>query len=199
VVLKATVPGVPDFYQGTELWDLSLVDPDNRRPVDFELRASMRSLQGSEPDWQALRESWPDGGIKLALTARLLALRQESSALFWDGAYAPLEVRGPHANEVLAFARVRGRDAAIVVVGRFFGRATESGRRWPPADAWQASVLLEGFASVHNMLEAGAAEADAEMPVSRLFGAIPVALLRATCAEPAHHRKISKPRLATAR
>src|SRR5207245_9324763 len=112
VVMKATVPGVPDFYQGTELWDLSLVDPDNRRPVDFELRASMRSLQGSEPDWQALRESWPDGGMKLALTARLLALRQESPALFWDGAYAPLEVRGPHANEVLAFARVRGRDAA---------------------------------------------------------------------------------------
>jgi (1->4)-alpha-D-glucan 1-alpha-D-glucosylmutase len=183
VVLKATVPGVPDVYQGTELWDLSLVDPDNRRPVDFDVRASMLALPGSEPDWQKLRESWPDGRIKLALTARLLALRRELPALFRDGAYAPIEVRGPHANEVLAFARVSGADAVIVVVGRLFGRATEHGRRWPSANAWQASVSLEGFASVHNMLEAGSAEADAEVPVSRLFGAVPVALLRAHTAD----------------
>lgn len=183
LVLKATVPGVPDFYQGTELWDLSLVDPDNRRPIDFDVRASMLASQGSEPDWQALRESWPDGRIKLALTARLLALRRELPVLFRDGAYAQIAVRGPHTNEMLAFARVSGRDAVIVVVGRFFGRATEQGRRWPAADAWQASVSLEGFASVHNMLEGGSAEAGAEVPVSRLFGAVPVALLRARAAD----------------
>jgi (1->4)-alpha-D-glucan 1-alpha-D-glucosylmutase len=183
VVLKATAPGVPDFYQGTELWDLSLVDPDNRRPVDFDVRASMLASHGSEPDWQALRESWPDGRIKLALTARLLALRREHAALFRDGSYAPMEVRGPHANELLAFARVSGHDAAIVVVGRFFGRATEKGRRWPPADAWQASVSLEGFASVHDMLGEGTAQAGAEVPVSRLFGAVPVAVLHARAAD----------------
>ncbi len=107
VALKATVPGVPDFYQGTELWDLSLVDPDNRRPVDFDARASTLASQGSEPDWQALHESWPDGRIKLALTVRLLALRRECPALFRDGGYTPIEVRGPHANEILAFARVQ--------------------------------------------------------------------------------------------
>jgi (1->4)-alpha-D-glucan 1-alpha-D-glucosylmutase len=190
VVLKATVPGVPDFYQGTELWDLSLVDPDNRRPVDFERRASMLASPGSEPDWQALPESWPDGRIKLALTDRLLALRRELPALFQDGAYAPIEVRGPHANEILAFARVSGRDAVIVVVGRFFGRATEQGRRWPSADAWHASVALEGFAPVHNMLEAGSAEADAAVPVSRLFGAVPVALLRARAANRATKKAV---------
>jgi (1->4)-alpha-D-glucan 1-alpha-D-glucosylmutase len=162
---------------------VGLVDPDNRRPVDFDVRASMLASQGSAPDWQALRESWPDGRIKLALTARLLALRRQLPALFQDGTYAPIEVRGPHANEVLAFARVSGRDAVIVVVGRFFGRATEHGRRWPPAAAWQASVVLEGFASAHNMLEAGSVEADAEMPVSRLFGAVPIALLRARTAD----------------
>jgi (1->4)-alpha-D-glucan 1-alpha-D-glucosylmutase len=199
VALKATVPGVPDFYQGTELWDLSLVDPDNRRPVDFDARASMLALQGSEPDWQALQESWPDGRIKLALTTRLLALRRECPALFRDGGYTSIEVKGPHANEILAFARVSGPDAVIVVVGRLFGRATEKGRRWPAADAWQASVSLEGFASVHDVLQQGTAETGTEMPVSRLFGAIPVAVLRATCTEPAHHREISKPTLATTR
>ena len=79
VTLKATLPGVPDFYQGTELWDLSLVDPDNRRPVDFDRRASMlSSLSESVPIGGSSPRAWPDGRIKLALISRLLALRGES-------------------------------------------------------------------------------------------------------------------------
>jgi len=90
VTLKGMMPGVPDFYQGTELWDLSLVDPDNRRPVDFPSRAqALRSLT-ENPDWPALAHAWPDGRIKLALTARLLALRQELAKVFAEGDYRPL-------------------------------------------------------------------------------------------------------------
>src|SRR5260370_17876341 len=73
VTLKATMPGVPDFYQGTEFWDLALVDPDNRRPVDFSARALQPLAKSAS--WRSLAKAWPDGRIKLALTARVLAVR----------------------------------------------------------------------------------------------------------------------------
>src|SRR4029079_10490998 len=75
LVLKATLPGVPDFYQGTELWDLSLVDPDNRRPVDYSKRCEL--LKPHESDWTGLASAWPNGQIKFELTRRLLKLRRE--------------------------------------------------------------------------------------------------------------------------
>ncbi len=104
VTLKATLPGVPDFYQGTELWDLSLVDPDNRRPVDFAKRASV--LASVEiPDWENLVQHWPDGHIKLAWTRHLLKLRNELADVFTDGDYRPLQVTGRHRDHVIAFAR----------------------------------------------------------------------------------------------
>src|SRR6202008_753974 len=76
ITLKATMPGVPDFYQGTEFWDLSLVDPDNRRPVDFAARASALAARET-PDWPRLLQQWPDGRLKLAWTRQLLKLRTE--------------------------------------------------------------------------------------------------------------------------
>src|SRR5262249_1435180 len=106
LVLKATLPGVPDFYQGTEFWDLSLVDPDNRRPVDFAERAKVLSRLQT-PDWQSLTRNWQNGHLKLALTAHLLKLRIEFADLFGDGDYQPLDVRGPHRDHVIAFARRR--------------------------------------------------------------------------------------------
>ena len=89
------MPGVPDFYQGAELWDFSLVDPDNRHPVDF---AARQAAVGGEPDWDALAKSWTDGRIKLALTHRLLALRDNLPAVFRDGDYRPVEVPGRSAT-----------------------------------------------------------------------------------------------------
>src|SRR5262249_15006579 len=110
LTLKATLPGVPDFYQGTEFWDLSLVDPDNRRPVDFETRAAVLKSLGST-DWSTLARSWANGHIKLAWTARLLQLRAQLTDVFTLGDYQALEVLGPHRDHVVAFARRRGRDA----------------------------------------------------------------------------------------
>ncbi len=144
LTLKATLPGVPDFYQGTEFWDLSLVDPDNRRPVDFGARhAALNALD--EPDWNALMARWPDGLIKLAWTRRLLKLRNALADVFTQGDYQPLAVQGTHADHVVAFARRHGRSAAIVVVGRHFAPLTQAGRDWPAPESFDATIDLTGY------------------------------------------------------
>jgi (1->4)-alpha-D-glucan 1-alpha-D-glucosylmutase len=172
ITLKATLPGVPDFYQGTEFWDLSLVDPDNRRPVDFAARASaLASVE--KPDWGKLAADWPSGRIKLAWTRQLLKLRSELAEVFTEGDYAPLEVTGPHRDHVIAFARRHGRDAAIVAVGRSMAPMSNAGRLWPAADTWQGSVIVKGFT-----LE-GAGK-NGELPLAELFEGLPVAVRRAT-------------------
>ena len=109
------MPGVPDVYQGTETWDLSLVDPDNRRPVDFAARAARldwlrrrTAPDGSIPaaTIREMRAGWRDGDVKLLVVARLLALRARLPALFARGRYVPLPVSGRRAAHVIAFARV---------------------------------------------------------------------------------------------
>jgi len=114
-LLRMTAPGVPDLYQGTEFWDFSLVDPDNRRPVDYPARE--RALQASVPVTELLNQ-WHDGRIKQALIAQVLSLRNEYPALFSEGEYQPLEVVGEKADHVIAFARVTKEMRAIVVVPR---------------------------------------------------------------------------------
>ena len=106
------MPGVPDFYQGTELWDFSLVDPDNRRPVDFAARA--RLLETLEaPDWDRLVQEWPSGHLKLAWTRQLLKLRTELADVFTDGDYAAAgsdRAASRSFHRVRPAARPRGRD-----------------------------------------------------------------------------------------
>jgi (1->4)-alpha-D-glucan 1-alpha-D-glucosylmutase len=111
-LVKLTAPGVPDIYQGTELWDLSLVDPDNRRPVDYERRrALLAELDGMTPAgaWARRDEGMP----KLLVTRDALHLRRRRPEVFATGSYAPLAVRGPAAAHVVAFAR--GDSVATVV------------------------------------------------------------------------------------
>jgi (1->4)-alpha-D-glucan 1-alpha-D-glucosylmutase len=176
VALKVTMPGVPDFYQGTEFWDLSLVDPDNRRPVDFAARAqALQSLSGSI-DWTALTATWPDGRIKLALTARLLAIRRELAPVFTDGDYRALEVEGPDRHEIVAFARCHDGDAVLVIVGRLFNRASQGGHRWPRD--WNAAVPVDGFSALQQVLAAPRALQGPRLAVAELFGMLPVAVLR---------------------
>jgi (1->4)-alpha-D-glucan 1-alpha-D-glucosylmutase len=111
-LLKLTVPGMPDFFQGTEFWDFSLVDPDNRRPVDYDLRR--RTLAAHAKPWEAQR-SWRDGQVKQSLIAAMLGLRSRMPALFADGDYVPLAVEGAMQPHVIAFARSH-RNAALIVV-----------------------------------------------------------------------------------
>jgi (1->4)-alpha-D-glucan 1-alpha-D-glucosylmutase len=170
ITLKSMMPGVPDFYQGTEFWDLSLVDPDNRRPVDFAARAA--ALASVEtPDWAELTQSWRNGDVKLAWTRHLLKLRTELAGVFAHGDYQPLAVSGPHRDHVVAFARRRGRDAAIVAVTRSLAAVSQGGRVWPDAEAFDGTLSLEGY-SVDGVN-------GAELPLSSLFRHLPVAALRA--------------------
>ncbi len=172
LTLKATLPGVPDFYQGTEFWDLSLVDPDNRRPVDFAMRADALSALHA-PDWEKLVQSWPDGRLKLAWTAHLLKMRNDLAEVFTNGDYQPLEVSGPHRDHIIAFARRRGRNAAIVVAGRWFAPFTQGGRTWPKPEAFDATVDVQGFV-VDGYVDAGTS-----IPASSLFRHLPAAVLKA--------------------
>jgi (1->4)-alpha-D-glucan 1-alpha-D-glucosylmutase len=186
ITLKATMPGVPDFYQGTELWDFSLVDPDNRRPVDFGARARLLEVL-ERPDWNRLARDWPSGDLKFAWTRHLLKLRTELADVFADGGYQPLEVAGQHRDHFIAFARRRGRDAAIVVVARSFAAFTDHGRSWPDPAQYDASLNVEGYA-----LE-GFADADAtQLRMSDLLEHLPVAVLKARfngAARPARKRR----------
>jgi (1->4)-alpha-D-glucan 1-alpha-D-glucosylmutase len=182
VTLKTTMPGVPDFYQGSEFWDLSLVDPDNRRPVDFEARRqALRSLTES-PDWPALARAWPDGRIKLALTNRLLALRQAEAAVFTHGEYRPLEVKGRDADEIVAFARCHERDAVLVIMARHFGRSSRGGRAWPSPADWNASVAVDDFCALQPLLSAPQCPSGSALAISEIFDGLPLALLRARTA-----------------
>jgi (1->4)-alpha-D-glucan 1-alpha-D-glucosylmutase len=113
-LLKLTSPGVPDIYQGNEIWNYSLVDPDNRRPVDYNRRREMlASLQGATPD--ELMRAWPDGRIKMFLTQRMLRFRRHHADLFQRGEYLPLPARGTFAESCISFAR-RLADKWIVVI-----------------------------------------------------------------------------------
>ena len=172
VTLKATLPGVPDFYQGTELWDLSLVDPDNRRPVDFAARTKM--LDSLEvPDWASLVENWRSGALKFAWTRHLLKLRGKYADIFTLGDYQPLEVSGPHRDHVVAFARRRGREAVVAIIIRSFVSFTEAGRFWPRADSFDSTVSLQGLSLQGE--HAGARE----IHLPSLFEYLPVAVLSA--------------------
>jgi (1->4)-alpha-D-glucan 1-alpha-D-glucosylmutase len=136
VLLKMTTPGVPDIYQGNEIWDLSLVDPDNRRPVDYDKRREMlNGLTNADP--ADLLARWPDGRIKMFLTQRLLGFRNAHAELFRRGEYVPLTIRGPLADCCVAYARQHEGASVVVVAPRLSSRVG-----FPPiGDKWQDTVV----------------------------------------------------------
>ncbi len=150
VLLKFTVPGVPDIYQGNELWDFSLVDPDNRRPVDYAHRQrllqqleKLTAVADSElaPRVRALLDTMEDGRVKLYLTWQALELRGQYPQVFRDGSYTPLEVYGPRAEHLCAFARLHEQNLVIAVAPRWFARLSEDTQ--PPLGpaVWQDTFI----------------------------------------------------------
>jgi (1->4)-alpha-D-glucan 1-alpha-D-glucosylmutase len=151
LAIKLTTPGVPDFYQGTELWALDLVDPDNRRPVDYPLRRSLLDALKTQFDCapperaaraRALLESMDDGRIKLYVTWRGLSARRELRELFDDGEYVALKTTGEHADRLCAFARIRGGAASITVVPRLIA-GLEAGEAVPLGEAIWKETRVE--------------------------------------------------------
>jgi (1->4)-alpha-D-glucan 1-alpha-D-glucosylmutase len=196
-LLKLTVPGVPDLYQGTELWDFALVDPDNRRPVDFQARqAILHSLRkqwrASSPNQlplcRALLRSIHDGRVKLYIIWRTLQLRRHFPALFAHGAYQPLTATGRHARHVCAFRRLLGETELIVVVPRFTLRLTQTGTLPLGPRVWDDTALLLPFAGqdthYDNRFTGERLEPKPtrpgqppQLPLARILSGFPVALL----------------------
>jgi len=136
-ILKFTVPGVPDIYQGTELWDFSLVDPDNRRPVDFTLCQRLLDEVRTEAA-ETLFKTWQDGRIKLSITSQLLHLRQSAPALFESGSYYSFYANGDRADCCVAFSRELGSHMILVIVPRFTTRLGTAGSGFD----WKETELL---------------------------------------------------------
>src|SRR5262249_19352112 len=120
-LLKLTAPGVPDIYQGNETWDFSLVDPDNRRPVDYEKRQQMLESLG-QANLEELLGCWSDGRIKLFLPQRLLTFRREHHDLFARGRYRAFDLSGEFAECAIAFARSWENQSVIIVAPRLSSR-----------------------------------------------------------------------------
>jgi (1->4)-alpha-D-glucan 1-alpha-D-glucosylmutase len=177
IALKATVPGVPDFYQGTELWDLSLVDPDNRRPVDYAARRRLLSTLEQVPV-EDLYASWKDGRIKMKLMRMLLRHRRDFPALFSRGSYAPVEVTGEKGDRVVAFLRQEGGEQLLVVAVRHLG-AGET-RDWKEICRGAELEMPTTPAVWADLLEPRhVAGRSKRLPVSHLLGALPVGVFRA--------------------
>ncbi len=138
-LLRLTTPGVPDLYQGCEWWDLSLVDPDNRQAVDYAARAA--ALE-SAATLHELIEHWQDGRIKQGLIKEVLKHRAHRPGLFAEGCHVPLRVSGPAAPHLIAFARVSGAEALVVLAPRFPSKllAHADSLRVPP-EAWNGTRI----------------------------------------------------------
>jgi len=189
LVVKAAAPGVPDFFQGTELWDFSLVDPDNRRLVDFARRRSWLSDLLAETEargFPPIESMWAtprDGRIKLWITAASLRLRRAHPTLFEQGSYQPLFPGGSAAEHVFSFARTDGKNWVIAATGRFFaamGASPPLGAAWGdtrlplPADC--ANRQLRD-ALTGRVLDGPSGGHEASLDVATIFQRLPVALL----------------------
>jgi (1->4)-alpha-D-glucan 1-alpha-D-glucosylmutase len=172
-VLKLTCPGVPDFYQGSELWDFSLVDPDNRRAVDYELRKRQLD-QAVHARPRELLEHWRDGCIKMFVIHRLLALRRARPELFATGSYDAIDAQGSFADKVITFERCGEHAALLVVVPRH--TATLG---FPPVgEVWADTKIAPANAAAHWRDVFTERESSGEvLPLREIFGDLPCAVL----------------------
>ncbi|MGC2065757.1 MAG: malto-oligosyltrehalose synthase [Candidatus Acidiferrales bacterium] len=148
LLLKLTTPGVPDLYQGCELWDLRLVDPDNRRPVDFHRRMKLlealekRVSENPSTLCKELAQNWQDGRAKLYLAWKALNLRRQYRELFLDGSFLPLQVSGKRAENIIAFARRKGATWTLTIVPRWLAQAHAPMKWERMAEFWRDTRIM---------------------------------------------------------
>jgi (1->4)-alpha-D-glucan 1-alpha-D-glucosylmutase len=196
VLLKIAAPGIPDFYQGTELWDFSLVDPDNRRPVDYGTRTGF--LEDFQPLWatqgpdrrqlvQELLATVPDGRIKLYITLVGLHYRRAHAPLFLSGEYVPLKVEGTKKKHVCAFARIYEDRAVVAIVPVLVKGLCQNAESFPfgPSvweDTWVIVPSWRSASCYQNLftgeiLSSTEAEGKQILRLAEILGSCPVALL----------------------
>jgi (1->4)-alpha-D-glucan 1-alpha-D-glucosylmutase len=148
MLLKIVSPGVADFYQGSELWDLRLVDPDNRGPVDFGRRIAMLEQLAHDETADAANlirnmvEHWHDGRIKMFLVRKVTRFRRENSALFQEGEFLPLETQGECQQNVVCFMRRRNGNKVVVAVPRWLSQGAGSSARGHNQWDWRNTEVV---------------------------------------------------------
>jgi (1->4)-alpha-D-glucan 1-alpha-D-glucosylmutase len=191
VLLKVASPGVPDFYQGTELWDFSLVDPDNRRPVDFAKRVrllndlKLQEKAGRPGLISEMLSRWEDGCIKLYIIYQTLNFRKSFLDLFLLGDYLPLAAAGDHSENILAFARKQENHWVLAVAARFFTQIANPGQPPIGREVWGENVLKipqEAPVAWVDILTGKNHNADKSklslsLPLQKIFQHLPVAFL----------------------
>jgi (1->4)-alpha-D-glucan 1-alpha-D-glucosylmutase len=200
-LLKIASPGVPDFYQGTELWDFSLVDPDNRRPVDFGKRTKLlEELKQREKEDRAsliqdLLSRWVDGKIKLYVTYKGLSFRRSHRSLFEEGSYIPIDVFDGTRDHICAFARQKGKAWALVAVPRLITQRLKPERPPLGEETWGSSALVlpedapECWLNIFTAEELKVIPSEGRrlLPLARTFQSFPLALLTPSKSETADH------------
>jgi (1->4)-alpha-D-glucan 1-alpha-D-glucosylmutase len=183
LLLKAASPGVPDFYQGAELWDFSLVDPDNRRPVDYKARQSMlervRQRAGANGRSEYVREllAGPESGeVKMFVTWTVLQARRKSKSLFENGAYRPVQIRGSKRDHAVAFARDWEKQSMIVVAPRLPLTLAGSERKPPLGAGVWADTQLD-LPDFRGFVDAFTRRAIDSTRLADVLGEFPIALL----------------------
>ena len=194
-LLKLTSPGIPDIYQGNEIWDFSLVDPDNRRPVDFVYRKYLLQTMREnidKPNGEALKKyllNPEDGKIKLYITLLTLQLRQKYAAIFSHGLYIPLEVQGDKQKHIIAFMRTLEKKTIVVVVARFFTGLMDGSKLLIEESVWKNTRLVfpsnmsgHQFEHIFDGEHLTIEESDGKyiLPLDKLLRALPLALLQNT-------------------
>jgi (1->4)-alpha-D-glucan 1-alpha-D-glucosylmutase len=197
-VLKLTCPGVPDVYQGTEFCDFSLVDPDNRRPVDYPARqaalewiARHADSAGAEATVRELLERWQDGHIKQYVIWRCLELRARMPAVFAEGSYEPLKASGARSEHLCAFSRAMAGARLIVVVPRWFGGLGRGDAVLPTGDAIWSDTRIElppdasgGFRCILTGQTVGVREDQGRwLAAAEVLAQFPVAVLQSTAVD----------------
>ncbi len=189
VLLKIVSPGVADFYQGNEVWDLSLVDPDNRRPVDYtSQRHLLDEMESALVDPAArgaaaarLLEQWTDGAIKLYVTTLGLRLRREHPKLFLEGEYVPVPASGARSEHVVAIERSFEDHAVVAIAPRLSSSLTSTEHPWPLGEpSWgDTTVALSDLAGrdLLNIFTGNRFRAAESLLVAELLQAFPVALI----------------------
>ena len=180
MLLRNTAPGVPDLYQGGEFWDFSLVEPDNRRAVDYAPRQQALAKHASV---EAALDAWQNGEIKQQVLAAVLQLRKQQPQLFTEGRYLPLTVVGAHADQVLAFARTWEQQAVIVIVPVHASDLMQNdGNLRFSAEAWQDTrIKLPETLSMYRFGEtfapASVHDQKKELSVGEVLARFPLGLL----------------------
>ncbi|MCB2155799.1 malto-oligosyltrehalose synthase [bacterium] len=185
-LLKIASPGVPDFYQGSELWDLNLVDPDNRRPVDFEVRQAMlkdivrKSATKCGKFARELMDSYADGRVKMFVTHRALKARSENAELFQRGRYMPCRLSGEQRNRLVVFTRELEGVTMLVIAPRFFTQIVDEGQAPVGEAVWQNTMIALPDGAPKRWRDAMTSadiKVEGKLPVGQALENFPVALL----------------------